>query len=447
MLLSFRFANHRSFRDEQQLNLTPVYDFSRSHPAGDLDALRVAGIFGANASGKSNLVGALAYMSNLVGRSDREVEPGLGIKRQPFRLDPSRAEEPSSYIADLLINGVHYTYGFTLNDDRVIAEWLYSYPKKRRRIIFQRDHDEFTWGDESGRSTARELEPITSPTALFLSVTARFGRTKGTSQRDDDTYTALHDVYTWLYQRVIRPSSRMNLSRLSSTTTRILNARRRQIALDLLKAADVGLRAVILQMPEEQELEQEDLFSVLDDETVSASNRYRARALPRREPELQFLHYGAIGDVTLDIADESSGTVRLLELAARGVPVLEQGGLFLVDEIDASLHPLLSAALIGLFQSPSTNKNNAQLIFTSHDATLLGMLDGNEVLHRDQIWFVEKGRDGASTIYPLAEFKPRKDGENRPRRYLLGSYGAIPDLSMQLFERALASADGDDRGE
>jgi hypothetical protein len=445
MLLSFRFVNHRSFRDEQQLNLTPVYDSSRSHPAGDLDALRVAGIFGANASGKSNLVGALAYMSSLVGRSDREVEPGLGIKRQPFRLDPSRAEEPSSYIADLLINEVHYTYGFTLNDDRVIAEWLYSYPKKRRRIIFQRDHDKFIWGDESGRSTARELEPITSPTALFLSVTARFGRTKGTSQRDDDTYTALHDVYTWLYLRVIRPSSRINLSRLSSTTTRLLNARRK-IALDLLKAADVGLRAVILQMPEEQELEQEDLFPVLDDE-IATPNRYRARALPRREPELQFLHYGAIGDVMLDIADESSGTVRLLELATRGVPVLEQGGLFLVDEIDASLHPLLSAALIGLFQSPSTNKNNAQLVFTSHDATLLGMLDGNEVLHRDQIWFVEKGRDGASIIYPLAEFKPRKEGENRPRRYLLGSYGAIPDLSMQLFERALASADGDDRGE
>lgn len=446
MLLSFRFVNHRSFRDEQQLNLTPVYDSSRRHPPGDLDALRVAGIFGANASGKSNLVGALAYMSNLVGRSDREVEPGLGIKRQPFRLDPLRAEEPSSYIADLLINGVHYTYGFTLNDDRVITEWLYSYPYKRRRIIFQRNYDEFIWGDESGRSTARELEPITSPTALFLSVTARFGRTKGANQRDDETYTALHDVYTWLYQRVIRPSSRMNLSRLSSTT-RYLNARRRKIAIDLLKAADVGLRDVILQMPEEQEIEQEDLFSVLDDETASAANRNRVRALPRREPELQFLHYGAMGDVTLDLAEESSGTVRLLELAARGVPVLEQGGLFLVDEIDGSLHPLLSAALIGLFQLPSTNRNNAQLIFTSHDATLLGMLDGNEVLHRDQIWFVEKDRDGASVVYPLAEFKPRKEGENRTRRYLLGSYGAIPDLSMQLFERALASADGDDRGE
>lgn len=443
MLLSFRFVNHRSFRDEQQLNLTPLYDSSRSHAPGELDALKVTGIFGANASGKSNLVGALVYMSNLVGRSDREVEPGLGINRQQFRLDPSVAEQPSSYIADLLISGVHYTYGFTLDDDRILAEWLYSYPFKRKRTIFQRDHDEFTWGDESGRSNVRELEAITSPTALFLSVTARFGRTRTVSESyNDATYAALHEVYTRLYLRMTWPSSRMSLSRLS-TNTGFLNTRRRKIAIDLLKAADVGLRDVVVQKPDEQDT----LFSILEDEAVSTAERNRARALTKREPELRFLHYGAMGDVTLDLAEESSGTVKLLELATRGVPVLEQGGLFLVDEIDVSLHPLLCAALIGLFQSPSTNRNNAQLIFTSHDPTLLGMLDGNEVLRRDQIWFVEKERDGASIIYPLAEFKPRKEGENRPRRYLLGSYGAIPDLSRQLFERALESANWDDDGE
>lgn len=435
MLLSFRFENHRSFRDEQQLNLTPIYDSSRSHGPGEDDALKVTGIFGANASGKSNLVGALSYMSNLVGRSDREVEPGLGINRQPFRLDPSLSDHPSSYVADLLINDVRYTYGFTLDDERIIAEWLYSYPFKRKRTIFQRDYDEFTWGEESGRSSVRELELITSPTALFLSVTARFGGTRAPNARyDDDTYAALHEVYTWLYLRVTRPTSR-SLGRLGMNVG-LLDARRRKIAIDLLKAADVGLRDVILQRPDNQEA----LFPLSEEEIAAVAERSRGKGL-RREPELHFLHYGAMGDVTLDLADESSGTVRLLELAIRGVPVLEQGGLFLVDEIDASLHPLLSAALIGLFQSPVTNKNNAQLIFTSHDPTLLGMLDGNEVLHRDQVWFVEKERDGASTVYPLAEFKPRKEGENRPRRYLLGSYGAIPDLSRQLFERALDSAD------
>jgi uncharacterized protein len=440
MLLSFRFENHRSFREEQQLNLTPVYDSSRGDTLGEDDALRVAGVFGANASGKSNLVSALSYMSRLVGQSDREVEPGLGFNRQPFKLDPSQAEQPSSYVADLLIKGVHYTYGFTLDDNRIITEWLYSYPFKRKRTIFLREYDEFGWGEESGRSSVRELEPITPPTALFLSVTARFGRNRAPNERnDDDTYAALHDVYTWLYLRITRPTSRMSLSRLSLDTG-LLSAQRRKVAIDLLKAADVGLRDMILQRSNDQD----PLFPPTEEEISAVAERNRVRGLSKRgDLELQFLHYGAVGDVTLDLSDESSGTVKLLELATRGVPVLENGGLFLVDEIDASLHPLLSAALIGLFQSPITNKNNAQLIFTSHDATLLGMLDGNEVLHRDQVWFVEKERDGASIIYPLAEFKPRKEGENRTRRYLLGSYGAIPDLSRQLFERALAATRDD----
>jgi uncharacterized protein len=446
MLLSFRFANHRSFRDEQQLNLMPVYESSRD-ATSDLDAVRVAGIFGANASGKSNLIGALTYMSNLVGRSDRDVEPGLGIKRQPFRLDPTQATEPSTYIADLLLKGVQYTYGFTLNDDRILAEWLYSYPLKRRRIIFQRDLDNFSWGEESGRSNVRELSSITPPTALFLSVTARFGRTPPGSDRfDDETYASLHEVYTLLYLRQIRSSSRTVASRLSRSTGLLGNSRRRKIAIDLLRAADVGLRDVILQVPGEED---DDLVSSLTDETsqISAARRERVLSLAKREPELQFVHYGAMGDVTLDVAEESSGTLRLLELAIRGVPVLEQGGIFVVDEIDASLHPLLSAVLIGLFQAAETNRNNAQLIFTSHDATLLGMLDGEEVLHRDQVWFAEKNQDGSSVIYPLAEFKPRKEGENRQRRYLLGSYGAIPELSRRLFEQALASADWDDGDE
>jgi len=117
--------------------------------------------------------------------------------------------------------------------------------------------------------------------------------------------------------------------------------------------------------------------------------------------------------------------------------MLERGGLVLIDEIDASLHPLLTAELIALFQSKTVNRNGAQLIFTSHDATLLGLLDGDEVLRRDQVWFTQKNPDGTSELFPLSDFKPRKEGENRMRRYLSGNYGAIPDLSMDLFEKAL----------
>ena len=174
-------------------------------------------------------------------------------------------------------------------------------------------------------------------------------------------------------------------------------------------------------------------------EDVSKSERDRLRRPGRRESQVQFLHYGAVGNVTLDIADESSGTLRLLELAAGAVPVLNRGGLFLVDEIDASLHPLLTASLVSLFRSPSVNRRRAQLVFTTHDATLLGNLDGEDVLERDEIWFTQKRDDGHSELFPLSEFKPRRQGENRQRRYLNGSYGAIPEISMNLFEQALSS--------
>jgi uncharacterized protein len=223
----------------------------------------------------------------------------------------------------------------------------------------------------------------------------------------------------------------------------MLEPRRRAIVTDLLRAADVGLRDIELRQPATDE----DGFPSIADAGSSQTrrDRERSRAGNIREPELQFLHYGAADDVFLDINDESSGTIRLLELASRAVAAIDQGGLFLVDEIDASLHPLLTAKLVALFQSKSVNHRGSQLIFTSHDATLLGMLDGQDVLRRDEIWFVEKGSDGVSELYPLAEFKPRRQGENRVRRYLNGSYGAIPELSMELFQNAL-TARGRDRG-
>ena len=177
-------------------------------------------------------------------------------------------------------------------------------------------------------------------------------------------------------------------------------------------------------------------FRVGRGKAVALLGPFEAR--PRR-PEIMFRHRGSVGSVALEARDESSGTLRLLDLAGRILPILGTGGLILVDEIDASLHPLLTATLVHLFQSPTANTNHAQLVFTTHDATLLGSIDGEDVLRRDEVWFTGKGNDGASELFPLAEFKPRRQGENRQKRYLNGSYGAIPELSMELFERAVTS--------
>lgn len=427
MLLSFRFMNHRSFRDEAQLNLLPVY-------ASEDPATPVVGIFGANASGKSNLISAMSFMSRLVGRSDREVEPGLGLRRHPFRLDPEAEEKPSSYAVDLMLEGTRHTYGFTVSNDRVLAEWLYTYPLGPRRKLFERHEDTFTWGEHSKGTALEELAAITAPTALFLSVTARFGRFDSSSPDENfanGIFIPFHRVYTWLWQNISLSSpgsAGIAGSRIGETLVKDYG--RLKVVIDLLRSADLGLLDMSVRQPEDDD-------SLLPITSTFSQSEYARRS--RRRLRLKFHHRGAVGDVLFEIDDESDGTVRLLELATQATGVLESGGLLLVDEIDASLHPLLSAKLIELFQSKVVNTRGSQLIFTSHDATLLGVLDGIEVLHRDQIWFVEKEDDGASVLYSLVEFKPRKQDENRQRRYLSGKYGAVPDLSMTLFERALQS--------
>jgi len=438
MLLSFRFANHRSFRDEQQLNLTPVYDAGPDR-AREASALSVAGIFGPNASGKSNVIDAFRYMRFLVGRSDREVEPGLGLERQPFKLDPEFTSAPSSYVIDLMLNGIRYTYGFVIDDIQITEEWLYSYPYKKSRRIFERNADVFKWGEFTRSSSLTRLAELVAPTALFLSVAARFGGSSRTPPRSiDEDIEALHRVYSWVWMRQMR--DRTHLYRDPQLLRWPEDDQRREIIVDLLREADLGLLNVT-----QREEEQAALFPAPDmgDKIAPAQKPSR---VPSRRPELQFHHRGAVSNVLFDMSDESDGTIRLLERAIRAVPVLARGGLLLVDEIDASLHPLLTAKLIGLFQSKAINIRGAQLIFTSHDATLLGFLDGEEVLDRDQIWFTEKRKDGSSILYPLSDFKPRKEGENRMRRYLSGSYGAVPDISMRMFEQALTSH-GSESGE
>jgi uncharacterized protein len=149
---------------------------------------------------------------------------------------------------------------------------------------------------------------------------------------------------------------------------------------------------------------------------------------------LRFEH-GVEGEL-FELGDESAGTLSWLELLPVVLDALDEGVVVAVDEIDTSLHPLLTAQLVELFQDPETNSKNAQLIFTTHDTSLLGTMIGDKVLDRDQIWFVQKNSAGATELYPLTDFKPRQD-QNLERRYLGGSYGAVPVLDHQDFVNAV----------
>jgi hypothetical protein len=403
MLRSFRLTNHRSFATEQELSLLPVYD--RAQPA-----LPVAAIYGANASGKSNLLDGLTFMRSAVLDSFRKWEAEGGVPRRPFRLDPALRAQPSGYVVDVVIDEVRYTYGFTLSDDRVVEEWLYSYPEKKKRVLFERLDGRIRFGSTLGSERAKldVLYDLTRPNALFSSVAA---------QSDSQLVMPIHH---WFRDSVAvhRPSS-PNWMVAASRVKRFLSDEpiRRPVLLGLLRTADVGISD--LQVVEEK---------FITGGTADGQSREETF------PILVFEHGGS-GQM-FDFNDESAGTQAWVSLLPMVLKTLEYGAALFIDEIDASLHPLLTARLIGLFRESETNPRGAQLIFTTHDASLLGTALGEEVLVRDQIWFVEKDRSGTSRLYPLSDFKPR-EGENQERRYLGGSYGAVPVVSASGFADAV----------
>ncbi|RZS34761.1 hypothetical protein EV193_108109 [Herbihabitans rhizosphaerae] len=437
MLRSFRLVNHRSFADEQELLLMPATKSSRS-------VVPVTAIYGANASGKSNLLSGLMFMHSAVLQSFARWEIEGNIPRQPFRLRSECRELPSSFVIEIVVDGVAYTYGFTLDDDSIHEEWLYSYPEKRRRVLFERVGSDIKFGSTVAdlKSRLEVLEELTRPNALFLSAAAR---TK---------LAPIMPVYDW-FRSSLRIRWQVGRTfRLAEAVQRFINRRDGNInrLLALLAAADVGITGLRVEEADDPtlvarlsrvetrlvEAEEDDpqgnLLSTAKMENLRTEREYLIRQIEDRRAELKFIH-GSGGEL-FGLAEESAGTRSWLELLPIVLEALELGSVVVVDEIDTSLHPLLTAQLVGLFQDADTNQNNAQLIFTTHDTTLLGTMVGDSVLERDQIWFVEKGRLGASSLYALTDFKPRS-GQNTERRYLGGSYGAVPVLDSQEFADAV----------
>ncbi|GAA3443754.1 AAA family ATPase [Planomonospora venezuelensis] len=412
MLLSFRVTNHRSLRGEQQLLLTPGYGTDSSQNRVS-EAVPVIGLFGPNASGKSNVIDGLVYMRDLVRGSLRENEPGAGIERQPFALDPVAREEPSTYVVDLLINDVRYTYGVAVDDARVVEEWMFSYPLKKKRTIFHRRFDDYSYGERSPDSM-RQVADITDSNVLFLSIAAR-------SKQE-----LVRPVYDWFTGVLARSpwSPRFARRSIAESLDRLGLLGR---ITDLLRAADTGIESA-------------EIVEETDAELAERSMRIKGIEgySPERRKDIRFRHRGEDGTFLLSLHDQSLGTRTLYELGFDVLRVLDRGAILIVDEIDSSLHPYLTAQLVKLFNDPEVNRHGAQLVFSSHDATLLGRIQGEEVLRRDSIWFTEKDEHGATELFPLTDFKPRRD-ENRERRYLAGRYGAVPIVSDNLFAAALAT--------
>ncbi len=415
MLAEFRVKNFRSLRDEQVLSLVASKDKSLkdTHILGtDIKAvpalLRSAVIYGANASGKSNIIKALQYMRGMVLESATSIPPSQTFAVQPFRLDDSFASQPTEFEVTFILDGVRYQYGFAMTPQRIVSEHLLVYKAFKPQRWFERyfdvqeDKDVYDFG--SGLRGAKTLwEGATRSNALFLSMAVQLN--------SED----LRPVFDWFVNSLIIFNEHTKLSPKTSIQM-LKQVEDRKRIFDFLIAADISIKDI-------EVVTQKVPGKTIHFDLIAGKTEVRSEEI--EEHQLRFSHVTKQGqDAVFDLADESNGTRNLLFLAGPVLDILKKGLILIVDELDTSLHTLLVRELVQLFHRPEINTGGAQLIFTTHDTSLL---DAPDLLRRDQIWFVEKDVDQASTLVALSDFSPRKN-EALERGYLIGRYGGIPFL-------------------
>ncbi|MEU9485454.1 ATP-binding protein [Streptomyces decoyicus] len=398
MLLRFRTANVRSLRAEQELSFVVPEEeegaAAKLLPLSDgkqLPVYPVLGVFGANASGKSNVITALKKMREAVLSSYAAWTSHDGIPREEFALDPKAAAETTLYEADFVMaDGVRWSYGFELGERRVEAEWLFAYPKGRRQVWFDRDasrEKEFDFpGDRLQDRTL--LARMTRPNALLLTRAA------------NDGHPQLTPLYDWFKQNLwdVTPETERR-QREAYTAQRLLeNEESRRRVEELLRVADLGISGA--------EVERDS----------------------GGRPRVRLIHSGSGEETVLDWEAESFGTRSWFALIGPLLLALDTGAVLLVDELDASLHSRFAAEVVRLFQAPWVNPKGAQLIFTAHDPSLLRVPGGGRLLEPGQLWLTEKDAGGATELFPVSDWEPTED-EDLMASYLAGAFGGVPKVS------------------
>lgn len=397
MLIRFRVANFRSFHEEQEISFVASSDDPDDEriirPEGlSVGLLRAVAVYGANASGKSNLVKALGFMQYAVISSQASWQPEQNIPVTTFALGGEATDIGAKFEIDILVDGVRYTYGFVADQKTFQKEWLYAFPKGPRRILFEREGDTFKRPLTGAYKRAQEIMRSNS---LFLSAAAQ------------NNHKELTPIYAWFIHGLISIDALTKNDRLQHAIDFISKSDSFcNMVKSILSNVDIGFVGLMLG--------EKNIGGLLSGEKFI--------------PTLTLLHKSLSGEsVPIEFDHESDGTKTLIEIAFQIHFIIILGTTIIIDEIESSLHPLLCEQLLSTITSPVSNPKGGQVLFTTHNTHLLN----KNLLRRDQVWFTEKSPGGATEIYSLADIKKKKrphDDENFERSYLSGRYGAIPFL-------------------
>jgi hypothetical protein len=424
MLIQFSVGNYRSFKERTVFSMVAANTKSKDplinknnvfHEENNLELLTSTAIYGANSSGKSNLVKALAFMRQFVLTSASTPIDSL-IPVEPFQLSTETENEPSFFeIIFCIEHGIQYRYGFEVNNKKVISEWLFAIPKTKEARYFTREESAI---DPSSKyfKEGKGLIEKTRPNALFLAVAAQFNGETSLS------------IVNW-FQQIAIVSGLDDTFYRGYTINQVSTGQYRNAIIKLVKDLDLDIENIEVNKLEKDrfrlppgitEVIQPLLIKNIEDNGLFTINTIHQKLDQKGK---------SVGSIKFDMGNnESEGTQKAFFLAGPIISVLSLGNVLIIDEMEARLHPILTRNLIQLFNSIETNPKHAQLIFTTHDTNLLS----NKIFRRDQIWFIEKDKFCASHLYSLAEIKI---DDNKVRNdasfeddYLKGRYGAIPFL-------------------
>jgi len=414
MLIEFNVTNYRSFLKTQTLQMTAGSSMemreenSFAPPVSSLPRLlRSSVIYGPNASGKSNLIRALHFMKNFILTSAQGQE-GHAIAASPFSFSRASLSQPSEFEVIFIAEGVRYQYGFSVSLERVEHEWLLAYPQGRVQRWFERIYDhskkQYDWYFGSKFSGKKKVwQEATRANALFLSAAIQLNNEQ------------LKPVFYWFHNLVV--IRHHDILDPGFSTLQCQTEANRKMILQFMNIADLSIDDIKI---ESHDFSESELPREMPQEM---KNLILKDMQDKKSIKVKFGH--RIDDsedmVWLPFEEESDGTKKLFAYAGPWLDGLEKGRVFLVDELDTSLHPLMVRFLLQLIHNSGTNKNNAQLVFTTHDTSILDQ----KLMRRDQIWFMEKDKNNSSSLYPLSDFKPRKE-EALGKGYLQGRYGALP---------------------
>ncbi len=429
MLIEFRVKNFRSFQDEQVLSLVANGDkktlTGNCTTIGKLRLLKSAGIYGANASGKSNFIKAIYIMRNLVEKS-ANFEPDRNLPVKPFLLNGKSEKEPSVFEVTFFHNGIKYQYGFATTRKRIQKEWLLAYPKGVGQAWYERTFNEKEGKDDWKYSSflkgdKAKLASKTRENVLFLSVGAQWNNEQLTT------------VYNWFkenlrvappreYCRPITAQMWIDLEKEKEFEKKF-----RKFVMDALRNADLDIGDVnVKEVKVDADKADKEIEWLKNLPTEVREELFADMKKRRFKVEIAHRNIETDKNIYLSLEEESDGTQRFFQLLGPWFETVTLGYTVFIDELEAHLHPLITRELIKFIQNPEYNRKGAQLIFATHDLTLLDP----ELFRRDQIWFTEKDKNGSTQLYSMSDYKERRPrkGEAMQKGYLAGRYGAIPIL-------------------